>query len=127
MYIHGLPAGSEIKKAFDENRLAIVIADAVIESMDISVKIDTTRNAGLDAQLEGKLNQTFGSGNKMQVKLTGSGTGAYALKVTQPVVIARLTVLQPPGERRTGLKALPHLVPQLEPWGDWSPVLNGQS
>lgn len=118
-YLRSLPSSSEIKKAFDQNRLAIVIADVVIDSIDVSLKVNKSSNAGLNAQLSGKVNQVFGSGDQLQVKVAGSSDGNYTLKVTEPVVIARLTVKKPFGTTRGG--DLPTRgAPDLNAWNrDW--------
>jgi|SRR5579859_5946268 len=89
-YIKSLPDTSRIKVAYRQNRLGLVIADVVLETMDVDLKVDKKMNASLDASLTGKVDQVFGKGDKLSVAVQRAGDGEYTLKISHPVVIARL-------------------------------------
>ena len=101
-YIDKLPENSRVKSALTQGRLGIVIADVELNSMDVTLKIDKKLNAGLDAELSGKVNKVFGEGDKLSVQINNTGDGTYVLKVTQPVIVARLTATKPFGNARGG-------------------------
>src|SRR5438552_10360470 len=54
-YIESLPNDSRIHQAYRENRLAIVVSDVMLSSMDISLEVDKTLNSGLAADLNSKI------------------------------------------------------------------------
>lgn len=110
-YINGLPGNSRVKTALAQGRLGIVIADVYVDSLDVNLKINKALNAGLDAALTGTVNQVFGDGDKLSVKVTKAENGSYTLKVTQPVIVARLTVTTPFGTAKGG-----DLPVKLAPW-----------
>jgi hypothetical protein len=101
-YIAGLPKDSRIGKAYLGGTLAIVVSDVMVDSMDVTLKINKALNANLDADLTGKVNENrvFGDGDKLQVKVNKSGDGTYVLKITQPVIVARLIATKPFGKAR---------------------------
>lgn len=96
-FINGLPDDSRLKRASKADLLAIVVADVVIDTMDISLQVDTSTNAAADATLTGKANQVFTGDDKLSFKLSKSTGGKYSIKVTQPVIVARLTATKPFG------------------------------
>jgi hypothetical protein len=101
-FINGLPDDSRLKRASKSDLLAVVVADVVIDTMDISLQVDTSTNAAADATLTGKANQVFTGDDKLSFKLNKSTGGKYSIKVTQPVVVARLTATKPFGAFRGG-------------------------
>jgi hypothetical protein len=99
-YITRLPDNSKIHKAYSNGTLCIVVSDVMVDSMDIVLKIDKKLNAGFDANLRRKVNQVFGDGDKLQVKVGRNDNGFYFLRITKPVIVARLIASQAFGAGR---------------------------
>lgn len=101
-YIAGLPKDSRIAKAYSTDTLAIVVSDVMLDSMEVTLKVDKAVNAGLDAGLTKKANENKvqGDDQTVQVKVNNAGDGTYLLKVTQPVIVARLVATKPFGQTR---------------------------
>src|ERR1035441_1843776 len=78
-FIKALPDDSRLKRAFNSDLLAVVIADVVIDTMDIPLQVDTATNAAADANLTGKANQVFTGGDKLSFKLNMSNGGKYTI------------------------------------------------
>jgi hypothetical protein len=99
-YITRLPDNSRILKAYSNGTLCIVVSDVIVDSMDIVLKIDKKLNAGFDANLRRKVNRVFGDGDKLQVKIGINDNGFYILRITRPVIVARLIASQAFGAAR---------------------------
>jgi hypothetical protein len=98
-FIKDVPADRALKQAFIDGRLVLVVADVVLDSMDVTLKLDKDRHAKLNAELGGKLAGTvgkvIGQGAKLEI-VAGKVTNAeYTFRVSKPVVLAVLTRRQP--------------------------------
>jgi hypothetical protein len=117
-YITKLPGNSKIHKAYSNGTLCIVVSDVMVDSMDIVLKIDKKLNAGFDANLRRKVNRVFGDGDKLQVKVGSNDNGFYFLRITRPVIVARLIASQALGAGRGA-----EFKGKLGKWNDgWMPV-----
>jgi hypothetical protein len=88
-----------MKQAFVEGRLILIVADGVIDSMDVQLKLDRDRHASLDAELSSKVpggvGKLFGEGSKLEVVGKKVTNGEYTFQVTKPVILAVLPRRQP--------------------------------
>jgi hypothetical protein len=121
-YINQLPSSNKIKEAFDQNRLALVVADVVIDTMDITLTPNKDKNANLDAKLNSNVGNVLGSGSSLTVKVDSAASGVYHLKIERPVIVARLTLTQPFEGRGPGGTTPPHLSGKLFEWTGWIPT-----
>jgi len=96
-YVQALPETDRRKSAFKQGKLAVAVADYMIDSMDVAISLDTTRDAALNAKLTEQLNQVVGKDTSVSFKVSGSTSGNYTLTVTQPVILATLIKKQPRG------------------------------
>lgn len=113
-YIGTLPSNDPLKRAFTDGRLVLIVADIVVDSMTIDIKIDTTKEAKLDAELASKLAGMVGKiidSAKIGLHIKKATNGEYQLEVTKPVVLAVLPRQQP----AAGVLALA----QDNEWLDW--------
>jgi hypothetical protein len=124
-YINQLPASNKLKQAFDQNRLALVVADVVIDSLDITITPNKDKNANLDAKLNSSVGQVLGSGSDLTLKVDSATNGTYHLKVERPVIIARLTLTQPFEGRGPGGTLPPKFSGKLFEWSGWVPTIVG--
>jgi hypothetical protein len=118
-----LPADSLIKKAFLEGRLVYVVADVVADSMTVDIKVDTDRNAKLDAELLNSLSGAIGKilkqGAKLELTVKKAVKGEYQLEVKKPVILAVLAKRQP----AAGVLDRPG----DNDWTDWNPAKVGHN
>lgn len=96
-YITALPPTDRRKAAYDRGLLAVAVADYMIDSMDVDIQLDTTRDVDLNAKLSQSLNQVVGKDAAVNVKVSGGTNGQYRLTVTKPVILATLIRKQPRG------------------------------
>ena len=117
-FINGLPANSAMKRAYDQGKLLLVVADVVSTGMEVTVKVDSTTAANIDAKLGtpaggGVVSKVF-SDAQFGFNLTKGQQGEYHFKVTEPVVVLRLAKRQP----SAGVLG----DPQDDEWKDWIPT-----
>ena len=79
----------KIYDLYTRKRLVCVIADVVIDSMEISIEFDKSLKAGVEAKLDTKLEKVLGDDAKFQFKVTKESEGKYKIKTTRPLIIAR--------------------------------------
>lgn len=121
-YINQLPSSNKLKQAFDENRLALVVADVVIDSMDVTITPNKDKNANVDAKLNSNVGKILGSGSDFTVKVDSAANGVYGLKIQRPVIVARLTLTQPFEGRGPGGTPPPQFSGKLFEWTGWIPT-----
>ncbi len=121
-YLESLPETSPVRKAMSENRLAIVVADAVVDSLEVNVDTRDSVNSEFGVRLSPLVNRVTGGTSSMQVQVKRDKTGQYRLIIGQPVIVARLTIKRSltgsdiaPGERAT-------LPADLSGWDTWVPA-----
>jgi hypothetical protein len=117
-HINNLPVTSPIRQAMNERRLAIVVADVVIESMTAMISTTGQQTAGLESFLQKLPSRLVGRGGDLRFRVTRSNRGEYKLSINEPLVIARLVVSRPFGHR-SGEAAPPQTKVELEEWKDW--------
>jgi hypothetical protein len=122
-YLDGLPAGSPLRKGLEEHRLAMVVADAVIDSLEVDVQSGGNTTREITAKLAPLVNRVAGSPSTMLVQVRRDQSGKYRLLVGQPVIIARLTLRRPLAGREAGSgDRPPQLPPNLQDWTTWVPT-----
>jgi hypothetical protein len=121
-YINQLPVSNKLKQAFDGNRLALVVADVVIDSMNITITPNKDKNANLDAKLTSNVGKVLGNGSNLTVKVDSAANGVYNLKIERPVIVARLTLTQPFEGRGPGGPPPPQFSGKLFEWTGWIPT-----
>ncbi|NWL03616.1 hypothetical protein DM790_22585 [Flavobacterium collinsii] len=99
-YINSLNSDKSLKKAFDNGNLVIVVADCVIESITVSVKVDQVIGGNIDAKLgitgTNVASKIFQDA-QLSVNVEKNSSGTYTFKVLHPVIFARLAKKQPSG------------------------------
>jgi hypothetical protein len=98
--IQSLPSGSSERVAFDNRQLRLVCSDIVAKSLKVTLTVDATANADIDAKLTSALsgqvgNIIGGKGTDLSLKVDSATKGKYVLDVASPVIIATLTKRQP--------------------------------
>ncbi|MCU1328898.1 MAG: hypothetical protein JWN34_4268 [Bryobacterales bacterium] len=122
-YLETLPASSPVRKGLAEHRLAMVVADAVIDSLEVDIETRGNGTADLAARLAPLVNRIAGGPSTMQVQVKRDQSGKYRLVVGEPVVIARLTLRRPlAGREVTPGERTPQLPSDLQEWNTWVPV-----
>jgi hypothetical protein len=115
-YLRKLPPSDRRKKAFDQGTLVIVVADVIVDHMRVTIEVDQSVQAALDAALKSPVPQLkVGKGAQVNVKPSRETNGKYTFDVTRPVIISRLGKRQ---ERGAVLLA----PPSNDEWGDWKRV-----
>lgn len=98
-YMNTLPATDVRLKAYRDGTLTVIWSDAVIDSMTVTIDINTSLEASLDAQmtkaLSGKVGTVIGQGADLQFTVTAATTGHYQLQTAQSVVVAVLAKTSP--------------------------------
>jgi hypothetical protein len=119
-YLETLPEKSAVRKALNESRLAMVVADAVIDSLEVDIDTDSGQSGDLSAALTPLLNRSMGGPATMQIQVKRDKSGQYRMLISQPVIIARLTLRRPLAGRDTvpGYRAA-QLPAGLGEWETW--------
>ena len=86
--------------AFENRQLRLVYSDIVAKSLKVTLTVDATSNADIDAKLTQALsgqvgNIIGGKGTDLSLKVDSATKGKYVLDVASPVIIATLTKRQP--------------------------------
>jgi hypothetical protein len=122
-YLDGLPPASPLRKSLEEHRLAMVVADAVIDSLEVDIQSRGNTTGDLTAKLAPLVNRIAGSPSTMQVQVKRDQSGKYRLLVGEPVVIARLTLRRPLAGREVAPGDRPRQLPaNLQEWTTWVPT-----
>jgi hypothetical protein len=93
-HINGLDHNSLIWKAYNTGQLVVIVSDCVIDKLSVTVTLDATTAATLDAKLGSGVSRVF-SDASMNVGVTRVATGKYVFEVEHPVVFARYAKKQP--------------------------------
>jgi hypothetical protein len=110
-YLNNLPAGDKRKVAYLKGDLLLIVADVVVDSIQVTIKADSDLSAKLDAAIGapvGNAGKIFKDAS-MSVKATSSTKGTYTFEVTKPVILMRLAKKQPAGGE----------LGRDEDWKDW--------
>lgn len=91
-FIGNLPEDDPYKKRYNTGGLVIVIADVIVDNMEIIVNLESTLAAELDGKigLVGTAPKDILKGEFKKVK-----EGQYSFKVNQPLIVLRLVRKQP--------------------------------
>jgi hypothetical protein len=103
------------KVAFLEGRLAVVFADVVVDSLQATIKVNSSLNPKLEAALSQSVG-SFGEGTKFSGSLQRTMAGTYSLVALEPTIIAPLLRLQP------AAGVLSTTEEEDLSWADWRPV-----
>ncbi|HKZ78900.1 MAG TPA: hypothetical protein VJ124_11410 [Pyrinomonadaceae bacterium] len=142
-HIRSLPESAPLKRALANHQLALVISDAVIESMQFDIKVNNSLAAEIHAKLGEKETAIIGEGSNFQVKVSKMGETEYQFEVNRPVIVCRLLARQPLHDElfhqeaveKTSKIALPlssekfqrYITnPQLKDWAYWKPLKSKQ-
>jgi hypothetical protein len=97
-YISGLQKNDDpfgLQSAYtNDGGLVLIIADVVIQSMDIQVKTNNNLKVAIEGKLKGEAEKTFGEGSGFKVGVTRVAEGDYHLKITSPVIVGILPAYQ---------------------------------
>jgi hypothetical protein len=98
-YMKSLPDDNPRKKALKDGTLIVVWSDLVADSMTVTIDVDTTAEADLEAKLSsalaGKVGTVIGQGADLTFKVNAAGSGHYELQTVFPVVAAVLAAKPP--------------------------------
>jgi hypothetical protein len=87
------PTQKEIYKLDRQHRLVVVYADVVTDSMELTIDFGSdsggTVKAALDEKL-GNVSKVIGDNAKVDFELSKKSNGVYKIKVTEPLILARL-------------------------------------
>jgi hypothetical protein len=119
-YIQGLDAGSEVRKASEDRRLAIVVADLVIDRLQVTISL--REGSDLSAKLDTLANRLFGRQNDLQFRMRKTANNSYRITVSQPVIVARLTVKQISGQRGLDGEQESRVPTEASDWAGWGSV-----
>ena len=108
-----LPNADPRGQAFASGGLAVVVADVMLESMSVTIAVDTKKNLTLGAALDGAVNKIVGDGAKLQVSVSKNVDGSYTLVSKDPVIVAALVKKQSAGGRLSAAMA----TTDLAQWG----------
>jgi hypothetical protein len=117
-YLRGLDSTNEIKRAYLDNNLAIVVADIVIDKMVVDISVDSEMSSKLSAKLDPGISTKVFSGGRLGFTISSSTSGRYTIDITNPVVVAYLVKRgdtshrQPPGN-------LAFVAPEDSDWNEW--------
>ena len=92
--INKLPVGNSYKTRFLSGNLIVVIADVVVESMEVTVEVEQNIEANLDAKINSGQIITNDTINGEFKKVT---TGKYEFKINKPLIVLRLAKKQSKG------------------------------
>lgn len=122
-------ASASLKDAFRLGELAVVVADVVVDRLDITICVDKASDSKLDASLKGKVGQVVGGEAGVKMSVTTGADGCYSLAASNPLVVAILTKTQPAGgqlgdgDLATTWADAPAVTPKKAPeW--WAKVIN---
>lgn len=87
-----------LKEVFDDGGLAYVVSDIVIESMSVTIKINSTAAAKIDAKLEGLTSKMI-SDASVSVGFKKERDGEYTFVFDNPVIVARISKRQPAAQK----------------------------
>lgn len=120
-YIRALSPGDPRKAALEEGRLAVAVADYMIDSMDVDIHVDQKADATLNAALTSSLGSVLQASKENQAKLSvsvsGGTNGTYHLTVTNPVILSTY-IKQQAGTRTGGVPT----EEEMRQWVDWKAV-----
>ena len=122
-YLDKLPATSPVHKALNDNRLAMVVADAVVDSLELDIDTRGTQSADLNSKLLHLIDHVMGVPGTMMVQVKRDKSGQFRLVVNQPVIVARLIVRRPLAGRDVGPRNQDAQLPTgLNEWETWVPA-----
>jgi len=110
-FIGNLPENDPYKKRFNTGELIVVIADVIVENMEIIVDVESTAAIAVDAKigLVGKAAKDTLKGEFKKVT-----EGRYSFKINQPLIVLRLVRKQPQGG----------FLGATDNFDDWLPVID---
>lgn len=122
-FIKTLNKSYPLREAFDENRLAIIVADCVIDGLSVTVEVDQKKAAEFDSKFNLPANTVAGkilSDGELSLSVSKNNIGSYTFKVNHPVIYARLAKKQPASGELSEIddKAL---------FEDWETVADGKT
>jgi hypothetical protein len=98
-YLNGLPRNDLRIRAYQNGTLTVVISDLVVDSMTVTVDIDTKLGGDLDAKLSqalvGKTGTVIGQGADLSYKVNSATTGHYEFQTVSSVIVAMLPKTEP--------------------------------
>jgi hypothetical protein len=98
-YLNGLPKNDIRLRAYNNGTLTVVISDLVIDSMVVTIDIDSTWSGDLDAKLSkalaGKTGTVIGQGADLSYKVNSATTGHYEFQTVSSVIVAMLPKTEP--------------------------------
>jgi hypothetical protein len=116
-YMNKLPTDNPRRQALVKGNLIVIWSDLVADSMTVTIDIDRTADADLDAKLSnalvGKAGTIIGQNADLSFKVTSAVSGHYELQTLFPVVAAVLAA-KPPVSR--GGPAEPIKKPDFKRW-----------
>lgn len=98
-YMNSLPDSNPRKAALRRGDLIVIWSDLVADSLTVSIDVDTTADADLDAKLSsaltGKVGTIIGQDADLTFKVNAASAGHYELQTLFPVVAAVLAAKPP--------------------------------
>lgn len=98
-FLNGLPTNDVRRTAYNKGTLTVVISDLVVDSMNVTIDLDSTLTGTLDAKLsqalQGKTGTIIGQGADLSFKVTSATTGHYQFATVSSVIVAMLPKTEP--------------------------------
>jgi hypothetical protein len=99
-YLRGLPQDSRRIKLFNSGQMVLVVADCIIQSMDVELTLKDTSKTQVDAKFGwqgGTVAAQILDSAAIGIKIEKKSAGTYKFSLTHPVIFARKTAKQPKG------------------------------
>lgn len=98
-YLNGLSANDVRRRAYKNGTLTVVISDLVVDSMTVTIDLDSTLAATLDAKLsqalQGKTGTVIGKDAEVSFKVNSATAGHYEFQTVSAVIVAMLPKIEP--------------------------------
>jgi len=97
-YLMGLDKESRHYKLFNSGQMVLIVADVVIESMDVEITLKDTSATAIDTKFGWSGNTVAAKildSAALGIKITKQSAGKYKFTLSHPVIFARLAAKQP--------------------------------
>jgi hypothetical protein len=108
-FINSLSDDNLYKRQYLAGNLVVIVADVVVKNMEITINLEDSAAARLNAKISSKVTLTTDTLKGEFKRLT---SGQYSFKINQPLIVLRLARKQPQGS----------VLGESENFNDWKPV-----
>jgi hypothetical protein len=113
-YLGSSQAPDELKMAYSNATLVMVVSDVVVSQMDVKICRSTEMDAGLKAKLDEAVGKIVGQDASLTLSVSNTADGCYSLNVVRPVIISTLAKKRPAAGELENVRSAS--------WADWDVV-----